>query len=296
MSPCQPRDSNTSDPAGRSWCVPPLSRPIEGARRRRVMNGVVGLETPRSGLALPAPRMLEREPGRAFPRVRIGHVPLDMGRLSEVLQSIEGLVAGGQGGRIVTPDVEQVALAQEHVALRESLSTADLSLAGGEALVRAARVIGSPLPEERAGAEWLPAMAGLASARGWRVLVVAERPGVAEWTACVLRERYRLVAVGVAVPGVPADGRGPWVDRLLERMALTRPDLVLVSMATPKQELFCQYAAGRLNSAVLVGTGEALESLVNGRRVSRPRQVLASLGRWVRRSVAFLRVLVMARR
>ncbi|QRK07533.1 WecB/TagA/CpsF family glycosyltransferase [Archangium violaceum] len=260
------------------------------------MNGVVGLETPRSGLALPAPSMLEREPGRAFPRVRIGHVALDMGRLNEVLQSIEGLVTGGQGGRIVTPDVEQVALAEEDAALRESLATADLSLAGGAALVRAAQVIGAPLPERRAGAEWLPALARLAGSRAWRVLVVAERPGLAEWTACELRERYRLLAVGVAAPGVPEDGRGPWVDRLLERMALTRPELVLVSMATPKQELFCQYAATRLNPAVLVGTGVALESLLEGRWASRPRRVLVSWVRWVRRGMAFLRVLATARR
>lgn len=260
------------------------------------MNGVVGLETPRSGLALPAPRKLEREPGRALARVRIGHVPLDMGRLDEVLRAIEGLVAAGQGGRIVTPDVEQVALAQEDTALRESLATAELSLAGGPALVRVARMIGAPLAEPRSGAEWLPALAGLAKAKGWRVLVVAERPGVAEWSACALRERYGLLAVGVAAPGMPEDGRGPWVDRLLERIALTRPDLVLVSLETPRQERFCQYAAGRLQPAVLVGLGTALESLLEGRRVPRPWGVLGSVARWVRRSLTSLRVIAAARR
>lgn len=252
------------------------------------MNGVVGLGTPRRGLVLPAPGMLEREPGRTFPRVRIGHVPVDLGRLDEVLRSIEGLVADGQGGHILTPDVEQVALAEGDAALRESLARAELSLAGGPALVRVARVSGSPLPEAVSGAEWLRALAGLASARAWRVLVVAERPGVAEWAACSLRERHGLLAVGVAAPGVPEDGRGPWVDRLLERISLTRPDLVLVSLETPKQELFCQHAAARLQPAVVVGLGTALESLLDGRRRSRFR--------WVRRCLAFLRALVVARR
>ncbi|MCY1077216.1 WecB/TagA/CpsF family glycosyltransferase [Archangium lansingense] len=262
------------------------------------MNGVVGLETPAGSLALPAPRRLEREPGRAFARVRIGQVPLDMGRLDEVLACIERLVAGGQGGHILTPDVEQVVRAEGDASLREALATAELSLAGGTALVRAAQVIGSPLPEP--GVRWLPALVGLASARAWRVLVVADQPGLAEWTACALRDKYGLLAVGVAVEEVPEDGQGPWVDRLCDRLALTRPDLVLVSMATPKQELFCQYAAGRLQPAVVVGTGLALASLLDRPWAPRRRwPLLAAVMAPVRRlfrSLAFLRVVAASRR
>jgi N-acetylglucosaminyldiphosphoundecaprenol N-acetyl-beta-D-mannosaminyltransferase len=262
------------------------------------MNGVVGLEPPAGSLALPAPRRLEREPGRAFPRVRIGQVPLDMGRLEEVLACIERLVAGGQGGHILTPDVEHVVRAEGNTALREALATAELSLAGGAALVRAARVIGSPLPE--LGARWLQALAGLARSRAWRVLVVADQPGLAEWTACALRDRYGLLSVGVAATGVPGDGQGPWVDRLLDRVALTRPHLVLVSMETPKQELFCQYAAARLQPAVLVGTGTALESLLDKPWAPRRRwPLLAKVTapvRWLFRGLGLLRVLAASRR
>jgi len=262
------------------------------------MNGVVGLEPPAGSLALPAPRRFEREPGRAFPCVRIGQVPLDMGRLDEVLACIERLVASGQGGRVLTPGVEQVVRAEADVSLREALATAELSLAGGAALVRAARLIGAPFPEQ--GTRWLPALAGLARARAWRVLVVADQPGLAEWTACALRDRYGLLSVGVAATGVPEDGRGPWVDRLIDRVALTRPHLVLVSMETPKQELFCQYAATQLQPAVLVGTGTALESLLDKPWTPRRRRTLGALVsapvRWLRRNLTFLRVLAASRR
>lgn len=261
------------------------------------MNGVVGLETPAGSLALPAPRRIEREPGRAFPCVRIGQVPLDMGSLEEVLTYIERLVSAGRGGRILTPDVDQVVQAERDASLREAIATAELSLAGSQALVRAARVIGSPLPEP--GVRWLKALVGLASARAWRVLVVADQPGLAEWTACALRDRYGLLAVGVAATGMPEDGRGPWVDRLLDRVGLTRPDLVLVSMETPKQELFCQYAAAQLQPAVLVGSGAALESLLDRPWAPRRRRsLLASVMapvRWLRRSLSFLRVLAASR-
>lgn len=261
------------------------------------MNGVVGLETPPGSLALPVPRRMEREPGRAFPCMRIGQVPLDMGSLDEVLACIERLVATGRGGRVVTPDVEQIVRAERDVPLREALATAELSLAGGTDVVRAARVLGVSLPEP--GARWLTALAGLARARAWRVLVVSDQPGLAEWTACALRDRYGLLAVGVAATGVPEDGRGPGVERLVDRVALTRPDLVLVSMATPKQELFCQSAAASLQ-AVVVGTGRALESLLDRPWAPRRRRTLLARVmapvRRLRRSLAFLRVLAASRR
>ncbi|HEX8436539.1 WecB/TagA/CpsF family glycosyltransferase [Archangium sp.] len=230
-------------------------------------------------------------------------------RLNEVLWSIESLVASDMGGRVLMPDVEQVVRAEHDKALREALATAELSLAGSPALVRAARVMGQPLPESRAGAEWLPPLARRACERAWRVFVVAERPGVAERTACLLRDRYGVLAVGATSPRGPVDTWGQGVDRFLDRIALTRPQLVLVSMATPKQELFCQYAAAHLQSAVLLGLGRTLESSWDEDRPAPRWRALGRLGwrercqwlvtapaRLLHRKLSFFRILLRARR
>jgi N-acetylglucosaminyldiphosphoundecaprenol N-acetyl-beta-D-mannosaminyltransferase len=261
------------------------------------MSGVVRLETARAGLVPSKPWRVDKSPAGGLPRVRIGHVPLDLGRLDEVLRAIEGLVAGGQGGRILLPDVEQVVRAEHDEALRAALATAELSLAGGPAMIRAAARLGVPTLalEPRAGAQWLPPLAALARERAWRIVVVAERPKLSEWAAGALRDRYGLLAVGVAAPGVPDNGQGPWVDTLIDRIELTRPDLVWVSMQTPKQELFCQHAATRLRGGVLLGVGAAMESLLDGRGGARTRGPLRSPWRWLRQRLAFLRVLAHAR-
>ncbi len=242
-------------------------------------------------------------------RVRIGQVPLDCMPLSDVLRSLEALVRSGQGGRVLMPDVEQVVRAEKDAALREALATADLSLAGGPALVRAARMIGQPLPEPRVGAEWLPPLARRAGERAWRVFVVAERPGVAERTACFLRERYGVLAVGATSPRALVDAKGPTVDRFLERIALTRPQLVLVSMATPRQELFSQYAATHLEAAVVLGLGRTLESPWGEDRPAprwrawvglgwreRFQWLLTAPARLMHRKLSFFRILLRARR
>ena len=244
------------------------------------MNGMVGWKASTSALAPPVTHRLSR--------ARIGHVPLDLLRLDEVLARLERLIASGQGGRVLLPGVEQVLRAEHDEALREALATADVCLAGSAVMVRAASVLGTPVPEPRAGAGWLPPLAALARQRGWRVLVVADRPGVAEWAAGALRDRHGLLATGVSAVGLPPQGLG--LERLVERIALTRPDLVLVSLATPQQELFCQAAAARLRPAVLVGLGSALESL-DGRRKARLPGLLSSLVRWMSQRLALGRVL-----
>ncbi|WP_084737563.1 WecB/TagA/CpsF family glycosyltransferase [Cystobacter ferrugineus] len=261
------------------------------------MRGVMRLVTARAGLVPSRPWRFDKSPAGGLPRVRIGHAPLDLGRLDEVLRAVEGLVTGGQGGRILLPDVEQVVRAERDEVLRSALATAELSLAGGPEMIRAAGRLGVPALalEPRTGAQWLPPLAALARERAWRVVVVAERPKLSEWAAGALRDRYGLLAVGVAAPDVPADGRGPWVDTLIDRIELTRPDLVWVSMDTPKQELFCQHAASRLHGAVLLGVGSAMESLLDGRGGARARGALRSPWRWLLQRLAFQRVLAHAR-
>ncbi|MBM7115466.1 WecB/TagA/CpsF family glycosyltransferase [Archangium primigenium] len=243
------------------------------------MSGVMGPGSEERGLTVGARRIC------------IGRVPVDAGRLEDTLGRIARLVDARQGGRVMLPDVEHVVRAERDVALREALATADLCLAGSPALVRAAERLGSPLAEPRAGAEWLPPLATLARERGWRVAVVSDRPQVAERAAGVLRDTHGLLAVGVTAAHLPPEGRGAAVERVIERIALTRPDLVWVCLATPTQELFCLQAALRLPGAVLVGAGGALEALVEGLPGNRRRAPLWAPLRWLRQRWAFLRVL-----
>lgn len=254
------------------------------------MNGVVGLETPRAALAPPIQTFLARAPLNAGTRVRVGQVTLDLASVDEVLPGLERLVARGQGGCVLLPDVEQVVRAEHHGALREALATADVCLAGSSTLVRAAGAKDLP-----AGAQWVPLLVRLARARNWRVVIVAERPGVAEWAAGALRD-HGLLAVGVNASSLGETAGAPAVERLLERIALTRPDLVLVSLDTPRQELFCQSAAALLRPALVVGLGAALESLLNGRCGGRASRSPRAWLRWLWERLAFVRLLARASR
>jgi N-acetylglucosaminyldiphosphoundecaprenol N-acetyl-beta-D-mannosaminyltransferase len=225
-------------------------------------------------------------------------------RLGEVLTVLGEQVEGGRGGHVLLPGVEQVVLAEGHRALREALSTAELSLAGGSELVRAARALGRPLPVPHAGVEWLLWVAKLARERRWRVFVLAEAPGVAEQAAQALRRGHGVEVVGAASPRVSVELRGMAMERLQDRLAEARPHLVLVAMETPKQELLCQALAARLKPMVFLGAGVALEHLAEELRPVSRWRALAGLGwlggllwlltaplRLLRRDLAFFRII-----
>ena len=96
-----------------------------------------------------------------------------------------------------------------------------------------------------------------AAARGWRVFLLGGGPGVGELAAANLKQLH---------PGAQHRGDGGPDDRHRRRsrrrdaaiaadIAATRPDLVLVALRRPKQEIFCDEVRDVLAPAVLVGIG-----------------------------------------
>ena len=71
-------------------------------------------------------------------------VGFDILTLSEAVSRGEAML--GSGGVVVTPNPEIVCRALEQPALMRALNTADLVLADGIGIVKAARTLGRPLP------------------------------------------------------------------------------------------------------------------------------------------------------
>jgi N-acetylglucosaminyldiphosphoundecaprenol N-acetyl-beta-D-mannosaminyltransferase len=71
-----------------------------------------------------------------------------------------------------------------------------------------------------------------------------------------LKERFpRLNVVGIAAPMI--DIGGPLEER--RTVAEAKPDLVLVALGSPKQEIFCHETAEVLKPAILVGVGAGID-------------------------------------
>jgi N-acetylglucosaminyldiphosphoundecaprenol N-acetyl-beta-D-mannosaminyltransferase len=190
-------------------------------------------------------------------RVRLGQVPIDSLTFAEAIDAIDALIARGKGGTVFTPNVDHVVQAEENERFRDAYAAAALSLVDGMPVLWASRLIGSPLPEKVSGSDLVAPLLERAAARGWRVFFLGGLPGSAEGARDLLVARIPgLHVVGVASPRIEVDGSH---DAVIEVLRDARPDLILVALGAPKQELFSHAIADRVRPAVLVGIGGTLD-------------------------------------
>jgi N-acetylglucosaminyldiphosphoundecaprenol N-acetyl-beta-D-mannosaminyltransferase len=197
-------------------------------------------------------------PGRA--RVRFGNLWVDALSFPEALAEIERLVDGGLGASVFTPNVDHVVTAEDDEAFREAYAAASLSLADGQPLIWASRLLGAPLPAKISGSDLVLPLMELAARRRWRVYLLGGGPGVAAAAATRLEREVGVQIVGVDSPAIQVD-RDPQDDGVTERLRDARPHLVLVALGSPKQELWIHRVRERIRPAVAIAVGAALDFL-----------------------------------
>ncbi|MFO0590947.1 MAG: WecB/TagA/CpsF family glycosyltransferase [Polyangiaceae bacterium] len=200
------------------------------------------------------PESVERPP------FRIGGLTIDDVTFAEALSAIESLVRAGEGGTVLTPNIDHVVLAQHDPALRAAYEAASLSLVDGTPLLWISRLLGPKLREKVSGSDLVVPLLRLAEQRGFRVYFFGGAPGVAERAADVLRrDMPSLRIVGMSAPDIDLARASHPDSDVLAPVKAANPDLVFVALGCPKQEIFMHAAAPALRPAVLLGIGASLD-------------------------------------
>jgi len=193
--------------------------------------------------------------------LRLGSVRVDRVDIRETLELIETFIGERTPHRIVTVNLEYLRHAHSDPSFRAALDAADLAVADGMPLVWLSRLFRRPLRERIAGVDLADRCAWLASIKGYRLFLLGAGAGVAQSTAEVLRERYP----GLAVAGTYTPPLGEFSaaeERRIEAaIAAAQPDILLVALPTPRQELWNHANARRWNVPVVIGVGAAFDML-----------------------------------
>ena len=178
------------------------------------------------------------------------------------VDAIVSLVDAGQGGFVVTPNVDHVVMAEKDDALVAAYRDASLSLVDGKPLVWLSRMRGAPLPEKISGSDLVTPLAARAAARGLSLFLLGAKDGVG------LRAADALVAAhaGLKIAGVLSPPLGFEQDegekaRVVHTIREASPSLVLVALGAPKQELWMHVHRDVLAPSVLLGIGGTLDFL-----------------------------------
>ncbi|MBA3942946.1 MAG: flippase-like domain-containing protein [Herpetosiphonaceae bacterium] len=138
-------------------------------------------------------------------------------------------------------------LAATHPDYRAILKRTDLVYSDGIGVVLAARLLGGVTLHKATGADWIDQFCGLAATKGWRIFILAGRPGIAERACAVLQERYpSLQLVGTCDGFFHSKSETAVIDEL----GKTQPHVLFVGMGTPHQEQWIDHHHGALPHTV----------------------------------------------
>lgn len=174
-------------------------------------------------------------------------------RLPEAVDRALWLMGNRRGGYVCTPNPEVALLCHENPEHKAAVQGAELILPDGVGILLGARILGRPLKERVAGIDFCQSL--LKTMKG-TVFLLGAKPGVAERAAERIAAEYPQVTVLGCSDGYFADEAALW-----ERIRTARPDLLLVCLGTPRQELFMARHAGDEAVGLMAGLGGTLDVL-----------------------------------
>jgi N-acetylglucosaminyldiphosphoundecaprenol N-acetyl-beta-D-mannosaminyltransferase len=203
-------------------------------------------------------------------RVRLFGVEIDAVAMTQAVDSIYEWIASGEKRCrfVVTPNVDHTVLFQEHALLRRAYMHASLVLADGMPVVAATRLLGCPLPGRVAGSDLASALFAAAERRGGlRVFLLGAAKGVAERAAANMAQRWPMVqVVGTHSPPLFFERDRADNEAILAKIAAARPDLLIVGLGAPKQELWVDAHRERIEADVTLCLGATIDFLAGEKR------------------------------
>lgn len=218
-------------------------------------------------------------------RVRIGELWIDDITFAGTVEAILSRAAKGQGGYVLTPNIDHVVVAESDPGLRAAYAGASLSVVDGTALLWAARALGTPLPEKISGSDLLEPLVAGCAARGLSIYLLGGMHGVPQRVAAKLSAKYpNLKVAGFDSPLIPSP-EAKESHEALARVKAAKPALLFVALGCPKQELWIHQMAHELGSTVAIGVGASLD-FVDGTQHRAPPWVSRAGLEWAFRLVS----------
>ena len=206
-------------------------------------------------------------------------IPVEIAEPAEMLRTITGWVGSGEQHRVMYVNAHVVNQSRALPDLAAALRTADLVYCDGYGVRLAARTFDQPVPHRMTGADWVWGLAALCQAEDKSLYLLGADPTLARAAADRLRRWYPRLRIAGSHHGYAELGSAQ-NERVIEDINAANPDIVLVGMGTPKQELFVDRYADRLGADVLWTVG-AMFDYIAGRVPRAPRWLADNGLEWI---------------
>lgn len=183
---------------------------------------------------------------------------LDVVDMTGALQVIEDAVKNRELSQVITLNAEMIYRAQHDWQLRDIYSQARLVTPDGIGVVWALRRAGWQIGRRVTGIGLTLNILELAREKNWRIFFLGAKPGVAQEAARKLAAAENPLEVAGVHHGYFADEESP---AIIELIRATRPDILLVGLGAPRQDIWIAQHLDELQVPVCIGVGGTFDVL-----------------------------------
>lgn len=192
-------------------------------------------------------------------KIDIRGVKFDNVTFDETIDIIVSKVNNGEQCAVFTPNSEIVQSCIDTPELYDVINSAELIIPDGIGVIKASKILKTPLKEKVAGVEVGEKVLEKASENSWKVFFLGGKPGVAE----IAKEKMELKYPGLNVCGTN-DGyfakEGEENKKVIEKINNLNPDVLYVCLGAPTQEKWIyNNRAQILHCKLFLGLGGSLD-------------------------------------
>lgn len=196
--------------------------------------------------------------------IPVDHVSME-GALDRIMGMVDQYEEDSKARLVATANVDFIVNAHDNSRgedadeLLSVLRNADMVTADGMPLVWLSQMLGQPLEERVTGADMVPALAEQAAKEGKSIYFFGGIDGSAKRTAQILKSRFpELKVAGYSAPMIDLNDK---IENKVEiaRINITEPDILLIALGNPKQELWFNRYKQYLKVPVSLGIGGTFE-------------------------------------
>ncbi|MDN2662788.1 WecB/TagA/CpsF family glycosyltransferase [Psychromonas sp. 14N.309.X.WAT.B.A12] len=177
-------------------------------------------------------------------------------KMSQTLDVVHECITSRQSLHIGMLNAAKIVNMQKNPALRESVTSSNLILADGSAVVTASKVLNKRLPERVAGIDLMYGIMERGNKSGYRVFCLGATEAVSEEIERQITKHYPGLVIAGRQNGYFSDEQQ---QQVAENIAQAKADVLFVAITSPKKEQFMAKWGEVMRVPVVHGVGGSFD-------------------------------------
>lgn len=214
-------------------------------------------------------------------RVSIFGVKIFNINLQDTTKLLNAYLKGNKLNKIYTPNTEIVMAAKNDSQIKEILNRGDLLIPDGIGLVYGSRIKGKPLKERVTGYDISIKLLETANQNKYSLFLLGGEVGIAKMAAEKISKEYPNIEIlGYHHGYFKGSHLGIQDSReeneIIHEINMKNPDIIFVGLGFPRQEIWIDRNAHRLNARIAIGNGGVMDILAG--KSKRAPEIYQKLG------------------